>query len=134
MDYLLLHGDFNKVKAESVNRFQAHEQVNMQNHVNQRAVTLLKSAAALEKTNERNLLNKVVSSAIEQVDKKLLEDADLIDEAMFESAQIGIAKNEMTYEGDPILPLAQQTVKEKVAEFKNLTDEKYCIKMICIIY
>jgi len=30
----------------------------------------------------------------------------------------------MTYEGDPILPLAQKIVKEKVAEFKNLTDEE----------
>jgi len=30
----------------------------------------------------------------------------------------------MTYEGDPILPLAQKTVKAKVAEFKNLTDEE----------
>jgi len=86
MDYLILHGDFNKVKAESINRFLAHEQVNMQTHVNDRANKLLKSAAALEKTNERNLQNQIVTSAIDEVNKKLVEDAEAIDDAIFESA------------------------------------------------
>lgn len=42
---------------------------------------------------------------------------------MLESAITGIAKGVMTFENDPILPLATRTMNKRVGDFKNLSEE-----------
>lgn len=131
MDYYIMHGNFNQVKAESINRFLAHEQMNLQKHINDRAMGLLKGAKAMETSNQRTAINKVVASAIEEVDRKLVSESAMIDEAMFEIALAGISQGKCDYKGDPILPMAQQTVREKVREITSLSEEEQ-VKMIAL--
>ena len=102
----------------------AHEQMNLQKHVQDRTVSLLKSARQQEVGNQRALINRVVTRAIEEVDRKLESDSQAIADGMFESALIGISKKSMTYENDPILPLAQATIKEEVSKIMGLSPEE----------
>jgi len=131
MDYYLLHKSFNAVKAESINRFLAHEQVNLQKHINDRSHNLLRAAKSAETTNSRAVINKVVSNAIERVNQTLESDIDRIQEEIFESALIGISKGKMTYENDPILPIAQQTIREEVAKITSLSAEEQ-LKLVAL--
>jgi hypothetical protein len=122
MDYFLLHKRFNAIKAESINRFLAHEQVNLKAHINERSQNILRAAKAAEVTNSRAVVNTVVANAIERVNATLESDSARIQDEIFESALLGIAKGKMTYEKDPILPIAQQTIREEVAKITSLSE------------
>jgi len=98
--------------------------MNLQKHVSDRSVALLKGAKAAEVTNQRALLNQVVERAIKTVDEKLETDVDSINEALFESALLGIRKGSMTYENDLLLPLAQATIREEVMKITSLSDQE----------
>jgi len=122
MDYYLLHRDFSAVKAESLNRFLAHEQMNLQKHIHERSVSLLKAAKTAEITNSRAVVNRVVAASIEEVNRRLETDIDSIREIMFDSALIGISKGQMTYENDPLIGIAQETIRTEVAKVTSLSE------------
>lgn len=124
LQYYNVHQDFADMKAESINRFLANEQVNLKVHVHKRAQTLLQNAFALEQQNQKKVINGVVQKAIQRVDEVLEESMDTIRAEIFESALIGIRQRRMTYENDPILPLVQETIKESVQEVARLTPEE----------
>jgi len=124
MDYYLLHGDFNAVKAESLNRFLAHEQMNLQKHIHDRSVALLKAAKVAEVNNSRAVVNKVVANAIAEVNRRLESDIDRIRDTMFDSALVGISRGQMTYENDPIILIARETIRAEVAKITGLSEQE----------
>lgn len=121
MDYYMVHKNFNAVKAESINRFMAHEQMNLQKHINDRTHSVLRSAKQGEVNNERALVNKVVAKAIEFLDAKMESDMSAINDAMFECALAGISSGKMNYANDPLLPMVQQLIREEVAKITDLS-------------
>lgn len=129
IEYYDIHEDYYKVKSESINRFLAIEQVNLKNHITQRAEKLLQSAEQMESSNQRSLINNIVNEAISEVDKTLNESIDDIQDGMFESALIGIKRQSMTYEKDPLLPLIKSKIEGKIKKLTSMTEEEK-IKLI----
>lgn len=125
IDYFSVHQDYHSIKAESINRFLAIEQVNLKNHINARAQRILQSAEQMETSNQRSLINSIVSEALAEVNKTLDSSIDSIQDAMFESALIGIKKQQMTYENDPLLPLIKEKIEAKIKKLTALTEEQY---------
>lgn len=124
MDYFMVHRNFNAVKAESINRFMAHEQMNLQKHVNDRTHAVLRAAKQGEVTNERALVNKVVTRAIEFLDAKIESDIESIKDAMFDTALAGIVSGKMDYQNDPLLPMVTELIRSEVAKFTGLSQEE----------
>lgn len=122
MDYYLLHRNYNTIKAESINRFLAHEQMNLQKHINVRTHNLLKAAKSAETGNRRALVNKIVAKALDFLDEQMKGDLTAVNDAIFESALIGISKGSMTYENDPLLPMVTSMIKAEVAKITDLSE------------
>merc|ERR1712194_212174 len=122
MDFYLLHKGFNEVKAESINRFLAHEQMNLKNHIHNRSLNLLRAAKAAESGNSRTVVNKIVTNTLNSLDARLVSESDSINESMFESALSGIKTGKMTYENDAVLAIATESLKAETAKVKDLSD------------
>jgi hypothetical protein len=78
----------------------------------------------METSNQRYLINSIVSDALAEVDRTLNESLNAIQDAMFESALLGIKNKGMTYENDPLLPLIRQRIQTKIAKLVNLSEEE----------
>lgn len=110
MDFLGVHNSYDEIKADSINRFLANEQVNLKNHINERANNLLETISQIETQNQKSVIRKIVNEAITAVDQTLEDNQELIKEKIFESAILGIRNKGMTYENDPIMPLVKETI------------------------
>lgn len=124
IEYYSVHEDYHAIKAESVNRFLAIEQVNLRNHIQQRANKLLQTAEQMEVSNQRYLINSIVTEALGEVDRTLKDEINNIQDAMFESALIGIRQQKMTYENDPLLPLIRNRIQGKISKLTKMTEEE----------
>lgn len=102
----------------------AHEQMNLQKHVNDRTHAVLRAAKQGEVTNERALVNKVVTRAIEFLDAKIESDIESIRDAMFDTALAGITSGKMDYQDDPLLPMVTELIRSEVAKFTALSQEE----------
>lgn len=124
IDYYTVHTDYHSIKAESINRFLAIEQINLKQHIQTRALKLLQSAEQMEVSNQRYLINSIVNEAISEVDKTLKENLETIQDQMFECALTGIRSQKMAYENDPLLPLISQKIQAKISKLSKLTEEE----------
>jgi hypothetical protein len=124
IEYYNVHEDYHSMKAESINRFLAIEQINLRNHIQQRALKLLQTAEQMEISNQRYLINNIVTDALGEVDRTIRDEIDNIQDAMFESALIGIRNQKMTYENDPLLPLIRQRIQGKISKLTQMTEEE----------
>ena len=68
LEYYYLHQDFSKVKQESIARFLVSQEQRVKDHLNQRAQTLLQTAAQFEKKNEQQLVNGVVQEVFKELE------------------------------------------------------------------
>jgi len=124
MDYYQVHTSYDSIKAESINRFLANEQVNLKVNIYERAQALLESAQQMENTNQRTVINNIVSETVAAVEQTLVDNEEYIKDQMFESALLGIRSRQMTYENDPILPLVQKAITEQVQKVTSLSEEE----------
>jgi len=124
IEYYSVHEDYHSIKAESINRFLAIEQVNLKHHIQDRASRLLSTAEQMEASNKRYLINNVITDALSEVDRTLKDELDNIQEPMFESALIGIRKQKMTYENDPLLPLIRTRIEGKIRQLTSMSNEE----------
>jgi len=131
MDFYLLHKGFNEVKAESINRFLAHEQMNLKKHINDRSLNLLKAAKAAETGNSRTVVNKIVTNTLNSLDARLESESDRIQESIFEAALSGIKTGKMTYANDAVLAIASESLKAETAKIKDLSAEEK-LKLIAL--
>ena len=98
--------------------------MNLRKHINDRSLSLLKAAKAAETGNSRTVVNKVVKNTMDTLDSRLVSEIDSINEKMFASALAGIRTGKMTYENDPILAIAQESLVVETAKVKNLSAEE----------
>lgn len=123
LEYWQLHKEFQDIKAESINNFLANEYINLQRHITDRAVNILKQAQAYEEINKNRYVQGMIDEASAEVDKAVNgPNKEAIQKSMLESAIKGLAKGYMDYEGDPILPLVQGAIKRNVEKFSKLND------------
>jgi hypothetical protein len=78
----------------------------------------------MEVANQRYLINNIIRDALAEVDKTLNENLNDIQDAMFESALIGIRSKRMAYENDPLLPLIRQRIQAKISKLTGLSEEE----------
>jgi len=120
-----MHREFLNVKAESVNNFMANEYTNLQKHLNDRAVDLLKQAKTYEELNRNKILTNIVEEAGKEIDRQLAGPGRAeIQRKIFDSALEGLAKGKMEYNNDPILPIVYDYVKTNMQKYTNLTPEE----------
>jgi len=125
LEYMQIHQDFNDIKSESINNFLANEYINLQRHIADRAVNILKQAQMFEDINKNRYLQNIIVEATAEIDKALEgPQKDEIQNKMLESAINGLAKGYMDYEGDPILPLVQKVIRRNVEKFTKLSAEE----------
>jgi len=125
LEFWDLHREFLDVKAQSINTFMSNEYSNLQRHINDRALDILKQAKSYEELNRNRILSNIVEEAVKEIDRQLAgpNQAD-IQRQMFESALEGLSKGAMEYAHDPILPLIQGYVKQNLEKYSNLSTEE----------
>ena len=125
IEYFDIHEEYNKIKADSINRFLANEEVNLKNHIHERTVAILEGAKKVEDINKRNIINEIVKSAVEEFERivKNVNDKD-IQSSFFDLALTGIEKGVMTYENDYLLNHMKKFIKEKIEKINGLSSEE----------
>jgi hypothetical protein len=70
-------------------------------------------------------MKSIVDGSVQKVFAHVNDPAhsEAIRRASFESALAGIRSNLMTYEGDVILPMIQDEIRERLVQFDGLTKE-----------
>lgn len=128
LGYLPIHQDFQAIKYESINRFVANEQINLKNHVVNRANNLLKSAKSLEALNKKQILSKIFKKVFAEIEKMQQNPPKSILKASFESALIGVETGKMQYEKDIVIETILKKIKTEISNLKNLTPDQYINK------
>jgi len=123
MSFWQLHQEFQSVKSEAVNIFLSNEYLNLQKHIVDRSLNLLKQAQTYEELNKSSYIQNILNEAAAEIDRVMsnLKDEDL-QRKMLDSAITGLSKGYMDYENDPILPLINEVVKKHVEKFNKLSE------------
>jgi hypothetical protein len=123
MAFWQLHQEFQDVKAEAVNNFLSNEYLNLQRHIVDRSISLLKQAQVYEELNKSSYIQNILNEATAEVDRAMsnIKDENL-QKKMLDSAITGLSKGYMDYENDPILPLVNEVIKKHVQKFNNLNE------------
>lgn len=124
LEYLELHKDFQSIKAESVNRFVANEQLNLKRHIQQRANNLLNTAKGMEQRNRQEQINTILEKALAEVDNLQKNIPESVLEASFDAALEGIRTGVMDYKTDIVLPMILEKIKGEVGKIKGLSQEE----------
>lgn len=125
LEYFTLHQDYDSVRAASIKTFIANEQLNLQRHIVDRTLSILKQAQVYEEINRQNFLKNILEQAANEIDKQLQgEGANKIQRQMLDSAIEGLRKGFMDYSNDPILPLVQGVVQREVQKIQSLSPEE----------
>lgn len=122
MEYLDLHRDFQSIKAESVNRFVANEQLNLKKHVQTRAIELLANAKSMEARNRAEIVGNILKKAVDEVERLQRNIPAQVVEASFEAALDGIASGAMDYRKDIVLPMVLERIRGEVAKLQNMSE------------
>ncbi|EGR32882.1 hypothetical protein IMG5_067880 [Ichthyophthirius multifiliis] len=125
LQYWDIHTSYNQIKAESINNFLQNEYLRLQSHISNRALNILKTAQGLEQMNQAQLLQKLIDDALTSIDKALQgENREKVLNQMFDLAVEGLAKKQMNYDNDPLMPLILQGIEENVRKITSLTIEE----------
>jgi len=125
LEFWTLHRQFLDIKAEGINTFLANEHQNLQRHITERAVNVLKQAQTFEEMNRTKVLQNIVDEASKEIDRQLQgpQRAEILRQ-MFESALTGLSKGTMEYSNDPIMPIVQNYIKTNASKYSNLPIEE----------
>eukprot|EP01016_Furgasonia_blochmanni_P020168 TRINITY_DN224_c0_g1_i14.p3 TRINITY_DN224_c0_g1~~TRINITY_DN224_c0_g1_i14.p3 ORF type:complete len:239 (-),score=112.71 TRINITY_DN224_c0_g1_i14:360-1076(-) len=125
LEYWEIHRDFQDIKAESINLFLANEHLNLQRHIADRALSILKQAQTYEELNKSKYIQTILDDATQEIDKQLKgPNAKEIQRRMLDSAINGLSKGFMDYQNDPILPIVQGVVKRHVEKLAKLSPQE----------
>jgi len=124
LEYKTVHNDYKSVRNNSIMAFLVNEQINLQAHLNNRALNILKQTEAIEEVNQRKIIDKVLADVTNSLDKAYAENKEKIERDTFEMALKGLEKNEMDYKDDPILPYIIESINRNVNDFVKLTKEQ----------
>lgn len=122
LEYYEVHQNFQEIKAESINMFLANEHLNLQRHITERTLNILKQVEVYEENNKQRYLQGIIQRASSEIDRQLTgSDAEKIQQQMLDSAIEGLSKGYMDYANDPILPLVQQSIRSSVESLNKLS-------------
>lgn len=116
LDYWDLHSSYRDVKTNSINNFLANEYINLQRHLADRTLNILRQSKAYEDGNTNKLMGEIVSGAIAEIDRSMNGPKRAeIEQQIFNTALDGLSKGFCDYANDPLLPLVVQTLQQNVS-------------------
>lgn len=126
MEYVRINGEYDYVKKRALINYLTNEKLNLEQHFHGRVNNMLRMIQNYESTNLRNHLKEIAMGSFEKVQSAIRDPASKgeIQRAAFQSALSGITSGLMKYENDPLLPLLQKEMKDRIAHFKGLTPEE----------
>jgi hypothetical protein len=126
IEYIRLQGEYDYIKKRALVNFLTNEKLNVEAHFHQRTMNMLRQIQNFENQNMRNHLKQIAIGSMDIVNVALADASrrkDLQDKA-FQAALSGIRSGRMAYEEDPLLPLLQQEMNNRIAHFKGLSKEE----------
>ena len=101
------------------------ERLEVEKHMHERALAMLRTIYNFEQGNLRAELKRIVNEALESSLNQLRnEQQSELHSSAFASALEGIRRGEMNYREDPILPLVLEKIRAATQRLKNLTPEQ----------
>ena len=123
MEYVRINGEYDYVKKRALINYLTNEKLNLEQHFHGRVNNMLKMIQNYEGQNLRNHLREIALGSFEKVQSAIKDPQtkDQIQRDSFKSALAGIASGLMKYENDPLLPILQQEMQQRIAHFKGLS-------------
>jgi hypothetical protein len=123
IDYYLIHKEFTFIKKRSLSNFLENEKKNLEKHFYDRTVNMLKTVEQYENSNVKNKIKESVEESLKVVLNKVesVEGRKSLHAASFASALHGLRTGKMSYEGDALLPLFINEIKQRIEPLKNLS-------------
>lgn len=72
MEYGLIHNGFGGVKADIINNFLIQEYGNLQRHINERAIAVLKATQQYEQSNRDAIFQDILAKTLKDLDQVIL--------------------------------------------------------------
>ncbi len=87
---------------------------------------MLKSITNFEQQNMRNHIRDIAVGSFDKVQSAIKDPAQMkeVQKAAFKAALAGISSGVMKYENDPLLPMLQQEMDQRIRHFKGLSAEE----------
>lgn len=79
IDFKTLHTDYLSVRNNTILNFLINEQVQLKNHLYERAQNILKQAESIESLNQTKIINQVMSETFTSVDKAYADNKEQIE-------------------------------------------------------
>ena len=118
--------EYEFVKKRGLINFLTNSKLNAEASFHQRTVSMLNQIQNFEQANLKGEMRNVVQGSFDKVLGFLddPEQAERIRRGSFESALAGMRTGQMTYEGDILLPMLEEEVKERLHRFEGMTKEE----------
>lgn len=125
MEYVRINAEYDFVKKRALINYLTNEKLNVEQHFHNRSLSMLKMIQNFENQNLRNHLREIAIGSFEKVQSAIKDPAskESIQKASFQAALGGIRSGLMKYENDPLLPLLQNEMQQRIAHFKGLSSE-----------
>ena len=126
MEYVRINEEYDFVKKRALINYLTNEKLNLEHHFHQRTISMLKSITNFEQQNLRNYLKDIALGSFTKVQSTLKDPAQVkgIQNAAFKAALAGISSGVMRFENDPLLPMLQQEMDQRIKDFKGLSAEE----------
>ena len=84
---------------------------------------MLTTVERYEQSNLKNLIGSITKESFSKIEENLNDPAGRADiqDKFFQSALAGLRKGVMEYENDPLLPILQDEISKRTAQYANLT-------------
>lgn len=125
LEYLDIHSSFKPMKLTLIQQFLGNQEVGLKHHINSRAVNLLKLVKQYEVANQKNILNQITKSVLDEIAAIQRAPSKEILDSSFAAALTGIKNGQMTYEGDLVLPTIKKKIETTINNYKNLKPEEW---------
>ena len=126
MEYVRINAEYEFVKKRALVNFLTNEKLNLEQHFHNRALNMLKAIQNYENQNLRNHLREIALGSFEKVQNSITDPAtkSQVQKDAFKAALAGISSGVMRYENDPLLPILQNEMAQRIAHFKGLSAEE----------
>jgi hypothetical protein len=125
MEYVRINKEYDFVKKRALVNFLTNSRTELEHHFHGRAQNMLSSIERYEQANLRLLLNGIGKGAVDKINAAMANPTESasIKEKAFQAALTGIREGVMTYKNDPIFPILNEEINNRVNAYKALSSE-----------
>ena len=126
LEYERIDKEYEFVKKRALTNFLTNSKLNAEANFHHRSVSMLNLIQFYENANLKAQMREIAQGSVDKILQQVEspEHSASIKRSSFESALAGIRSGVMKYENDPILPLIQDEMQERLQKFQGLTAEE----------